>query len=149
MKRSEIRGGIDASRQSRITLRSIRATRLTAAWSLRGHRHLLGKAQERAADRAVADAAIGFEQLHRARGAQPFEGVGACPALAAIRPEQRRDWHLENLGDALQAPGADTVRTVFVFLNLLESDAQPFAHVFCDMRRDRRSVRTRSPTSRS
>ena len=39
------------------------------------------------------------------------------------------DRHLENLGDALQASGADTVCTVFVFLNLLEGDAELFAHV--------------------
>jgi hypothetical protein len=35
MERSEIRGGIDASRQSRITLRSIRATALEIADPLR------------------------------------------------------------------------------------------------------------------
>ena len=71
---------------------------------------MLGKTQERPPDDAVADAAIGFEQLHRAWGAQPFERVDACPALAPARPEQRRDRHLENLGDALQAPGANGSR---------------------------------------
>ena len=90
---------------------------------------MFGKTQERPADHAVADAAVGFEQLDRARGAQPFEGVDACPALAPARPEQRRNRHFENLGDALQAPGADAVRAVFVFLNLLEGDVEPLADV--------------------
>jgi hypothetical protein len=47
---------------------------------------LARQTQERPPDHAVADAAIGFEQLHRARGAQSFERVDACPASRRLAP---------------------------------------------------------------
>ena len=37
--------------------------------------------------------------------------------------------HLELLGDVLQTPGANTVRTFLLFNTCLESDAEPFAEV--------------------
>ena len=37
--------------------------------------------------------------------------------------EEERDRDIQNIGDVLKAAGADTVRALFVFLDLLEADA--------------------------
>ena len=84
------------------------------------------KTQKRAPDHAVADAAIGSSSC-TAPGCGASNGY-ACPALAPARPGQRRDRHLGDLGDVLQTPGANAVRS-FSYFDLLESRCRAFAEV--------------------
>lgn len=44
--------------------------------------------------------------------------------------KEERDGHIQNCSDALKAAGSNTIGTAFIFLDLLEADAEAFAEPF-------------------
>jgi hypothetical protein len=59
--------------------------------------------------------------------------------------EEELDWHLQYFGRSVQAARADPVRALFIFLHLLERNAEHVAELCLDMPSIRRRTRTRLP----
>src|SRR5450755_3739928 len=87
----------------------------------------VGDACERAGQRQALGGRqkIGNVSRRGAFGEAFGTGGAAGPSL-----EQKRNRDLKDLGDLLDTAGADPVGTFFVFLNLLECEAQCFAELF-------------------
>jgi hypothetical protein len=63
-----------------------------------------------------------LQEPHRAGCAQRVERLGGtCPAQPR-RAEQRRRRHIENLGDALQPPGAEAAPAITIPIDLLNGE---------------------------
>src|ERR1700730_16275603 len=58
-----------------------------------------------------------------------FGDAGLTRSLDPVRVVKERYRHLKEVADLLKPARADGVRTLFVFLNLLEADADPFSEL--------------------
>jgi uncharacterized protein YjiS (DUF1127 family) len=78
-----------------------------------------------APDRVVSDAGVGRQKPHRGGVRHQLRRHRAAVlGCARLLFEEIADRHVEDLGDQRQAPGADPVHALFVFLHLLEGDAE-------------------------
>src|SRR5580692_9247932 len=88
----------------------------------------------------VADAHEGFGERQAIRGGEKIRNVSRRGRLAqSVRPrragnawrafEEERHRHLQDQRDLLQAAGADAVRSLLVFLDLLKSQAEVVAEL--------------------
>src|SRR5436305_4810698 len=100
---------------------------------------MLDQIDNAAAEFCIGDARKGASQRQSFRGREKVRDV--CRRRAFAKPidardaartalEQKRDRDLEDLGDLLDAAGADPVGAFLVFLNLLEGETQGFAELF-------------------
>src|SRR5690348_12471957 len=86
-------------------------------------RDSLGEAHQRDADAAVGDLGKRARQPHGLAARQERERIVVRPRSALHRLDslqQRRHRHVERHGDLGEAPGADPIAAVLVFLDLLE-----------------------------
>ena len=101
--------------------------------------HLLNALDDAAPELGIGDAREGAGERQsfrcgkkirnisgRLRLAQPGESIGASRSAF----EQKRHRDLKNIGNLLQAACPDAVGALLVFLNLLESQAEPLSELF-------------------
>jgi len=99
----------------------------------------IDQVDERVADFAMRDAPERGQQFERTAIRNELDGSGTrvlFRGCVGIRIEQGADRNIEYLGDLGKPPGADPVRALFVFLYLLERDAQPASEVALRHARD-------------
>src|SRR5580658_4729739 len=75
----------------------------------------------------VANAYISPQQAQARRGLQQLKYLARAGPGAFLRREQVRDGYVQGLSDALKPSGADAVGAFFVFLHLLERQAERIA----------------------
>jgi hypothetical protein len=102
---------------------------LSARLSLHGFGDQIDQFAEVAANRSIGDLRVGGKQFDR-RGVGneldrniPSSSFAERCIHSAF--EKGADRNAEHIGDLRKAPGADAIRTLFIFLHLLERDAEP------------------------
>jgi len=102
---------------------------LSPRFSLRGFGDPIDQFAEIATDRWIRDLGKGGQQFNRSRVGNELDwNITACSfATRCIHSsfEKGADRNPEDIRDLRKAPGADTVHTFFIFLYLLERDADP------------------------
>jgi hypothetical protein len=104
-------------------------------------RNLLNKPNDGAARFWVCDEHKGLHQRKAVRRGKEIGHVGGGESFSRLPSrwpnarhgrralEEKRNRHLEDLGDVLQAAGADAVSSLFVFLDLLECQPERICNI--------------------
>src|SRR5450756_1156642 len=99
----------------------------------------IDQVDEGVADFAVRDAPERSQQFERIAVRNELDGSGTrarSRGCVGIGIEQGADWNIEYPGDLGKPPGADPVHALFIFLYLLERDAEPPGEVALRHARD-------------